>query len=188
MNTIELRSVLEQTKKELQKTSTEKEALQKAIWDMLNYANMFILLLDSNMDILLINHSFAKKLGFDNSQEVIGKCWLDFIKPENHDNIYVVHHSLINDSEEESEKYREVVGDIIKPNGQVCTIKWFNFPINHQYNLIFSIGIPKEMPSEITEESVRSYYNDILQKDKTMILSLKDRVVKDIETLDVCET
>ncbi len=155
---------------------------------MLNYANIFILLLDQKMNVLLINYSFATKLGFDDPKEITGRCWLDFIKPEDQDHIYAIHHSLSHDSEKESKKYREVVNDIIKPDGQVCTIKWFNFPINHQYQLTFSFGIPKDMPPEITEESIRTYYSEILEKDKTMILSLRDKVVKDLKTLDACET
>jgi len=188
MSKEELESELRQTKDKLEKASKEKEALKKAIWDMLNYANMFILLLDPKMNILLINQSFASKLGFKDSNELIGRCWLDFIQPQDQDKIYAVHHSLSQDSEKESSKYREVVNDIIKPDGKICTIKWFNFPINHQYHLTFSFGIPAEMPAEITEESIRTYYRDILQKDKTMISSLKDKAIKDLQTLEACET
>lgn len=183
----ELESRLKQTKKELHKTSAEKEALKKAIWDMLNYAQMFILLLDSKMNILLINYSFAVKLGFKNEKEPIGRCWLDFIKPKEHDQISAIHHSLVHDSEKENHKYREVVSDIVKLNGKVCTIKWFNFAVNHEYNLTFSFGIPKEFPTEITEHSIRSYYQDVLQKDKTMILSLRDTVLGGIKASDKCD-
>jgi hypothetical protein len=126
MSNEELKSALRQTKEKLQRASMEKEALEKAVWDMINYANMFVLLLDPKMN------------GFNDPKEVIGRCWLDFIKPNEQDQIYAIHHSLAHDSEEESEKYREVVNDIVKLDGKVCTIKWFNFPINHQYHLTFS--------------------------------------------------
>lgn len=183
----ELESELKQTKEELYKTSMEKEALKKAIWDMLNYAQMFILLLDSKMNILLINNSFSVKLGFKDERELIGRCWLDFIKPKEHDQISAIHQSVAHGSEADQEKYREVVNDIIKPNGQVCTIKWFNFAVNHEYNLTFSFGIPKEFPTEITESSIRSYYQDVLQKDKTMILSLRDTVLGGMKASDKCD-
>jgi PAS domain S-box-containing protein len=182
-----LESELKETKDKLKQTSMKKEALEKAIWDMINYANIFVLLLDSKMHVLLINQSFSKTLGFDDAKEVIDKCWLDFIKPEDKDLITAVHHSLAFDGEKESKKYREVVSDIIKLDGESLSIKWFNFPINHQYNLTFSFGIPTEVPAEITEESIRTYYREILLKDKTMILSLKDMAIKDLQTLDNCE-
>lgn len=187
MKNEKLKSELKQAKKELCKSSLEKEALKKAIWDMLNYAQMFILLLDPKLNILLINHSFAVKLGFKDEKEPIGRCWLDFIKPKEHGQISAIHHSLAYGDKKEFEKYREVVSDIIRLDGGVCTIKWFNLPINHEYNLIFSFGIPKEFPTEITESSIRSYYQDILQKDKTMILSLRDTVLG-IKEFDRCET
>lgn len=187
MSSEELKSELREANEKLERASHEKEALQKAIWDMLNYANMFILLLDSKMNILLINQSFASKLGFNDSNKLVGRCWLDFIQPEDQDRVYAIHHSLSQDSEEESSKYREVINDIIKPDGKICTVKWFNFPINHQYHLTFSFGIPAEIPVKITEDSLRNYYLDILQKDKTMILSLKDIAIKDLKTLEACE-
>lgn len=184
----ELESILETTKDELEKVSIQKKALERAIWDLLNHANIFVILLDSEMNVLLINHSFATKLGFNNTKEVVGKCWLDFIKPDEQERVTAIHHSLAFEDNEESHKYREVVNDIVKLNGKVCTIKWFNFSVNHNYNLTFSIGIPKEVPAEISEESIRSYYQDVLEKDKTMILSLRDTVIKDFKSSHVCET
>jgi len=183
-----LKTKLKETKEALCKMSKEKDALTKAIWDMLNYAKIFVLLLDSKMNIVLINYHFATKLGFKDEKEAIGKCWLDFIKPEDREQISTIHYVLAYESDEESEKYREVVSDIVKLNNKVCTIKWFNFKVNHQYHLTFSFGIPKEIPINLTEESLRSYYKDILEKDRTMITSLRDIVVKGFETPDFCET
>jgi len=182
-----LESELKEAKDKLKQTSMKKEALEKAIWDMINYANIFVLLLDSKMNVLLINQSFSKTLGFDDPKEVIDKCWLDFIKPEDKEFINIVHHSLAFDNEKVSKKYMEVVNDVVKTDGESLSIRWFNFPINHQYNLIFSFGLPTEIPAEITEESIRTYYQEILLKDKTMILSLKDMAIKDLQTLDNCE-
>ena len=187
MSNEELKTALRQTEEKLEKASTEKEALEKAIWDMMNYANVFILLLDPKMNVLLINNTFTKKLGFNDPKDVIGKCWLDFIKPKDRNHIHAVHHSLAYDGEESS-KYKEVVNDVINPDGQIVTVKWFNFPINHQYHLTFSFGIQEETLPEMTEDSIRTYYHEILQKDKTMILSLKDRAIKDLKTLEACET
>jgi PAS domain S-box-containing protein len=182
----ELETKLKKAESDLEQLSMKKTALEKAIWDLLNHANIFVLLLDHRMNILLINHSFSVKLGFNNPKELIGKCWLDFIKPEEHDRIAAIHHELAFKDDEEEHKYREVVNDIIKPNGKVCTIKWFNFSVNHEYNLTFSIGIPKEVPTQVTEDSIRNYYQHVLEKDKTMITSLRDTVIKGLRADKVC--
>jgi len=181
-----LQSQLKEAEEKLSKTFKEKEALRKAIWDMLNYANIFVVLLDSEMNIVLINYSLATKLGFKDETEAIGRCWLDFIKPEEHDQLTTIHHSLA--YEGDHEKYREVINDIVKLSGDTCTIKWFNFTVNSDYHLTFSLGIPKEFPIQVTEESVRSYYKDVLAKDRTTIDSLRDMIVKGTKTPDFCKT
>ncbi|MFW9872282.1 MAG: PAS domain S-box protein [Candidatus Thorarchaeota archaeon] len=184
----ELECKLRKTEHELEKVSMEKEALERAIWDMLNHSKVYVLLLDSKMNVLLMNNNFAVKLGFKSEKEVIGKCWLDFIKPEEKDQISNIHQSLAFTDKDESHKYREVVNDVIRLDGKVCTIKWFNFSVNHEYNLTFSIGIPKDPPSKITEESIRTYYQDMLEKDKTMISSLRDTVLREAKTnVNLCE-
>jgi PAS domain-containing protein len=180
-----LQSQLDETKEKLNQAFREKEALRKAIWDLLNYANIFVLLLDDKLNIVLINYRLATKLGFNNEKEAIGRCWLDFIKPKEKEHIYVMYHSLY---EENHEKYRETVSEIVKLDGTTCLIKWFNFIVSEDYRLIFRFGIPKKFPVEVTEESLRSYYKDILLKDKTMIDSLKDMVIKKIKTPDFCDT
>lgn len=180
-----LQTELKETKQKLVRSFREKEALTKAIWDMLNYANIFVVLLDDKLNIVLINYSLAIKLGFKNEEEVVGRCWLDFIKPTEKEQIFAIHQSLY---EENHEKYRETVSEIVKVDGSTCTIKWFNFVVNDNYRLTFRFGILKEFPTEVTEESLRSYYQDILLKDKTMIRSLRDMVVKKIETPDFCST
>lgn len=180
-----LQSELKETKQKLVRSFREKEALTKAIWDMLNYANIFVLLLDDKMNIVLINYNLATKIGFKDEEEAVGRCWLDFIKPSEKEQIFAMHHSLY---EENHEKYRETVSEIVKLDGSTCRIKWFNFMVNGNYRLTFRFGIPKEFPTEVTEESLRSYYKDVLLKDKTMINSLRDMVVKKIETPDFCES
>lgn len=184
-----LESKLRKTEDQLKKVSMEKEALERAIWDMLNHSKVYVLLLDAHMNVLLINNNFATKLGFESEKDVIGKCWLDFIKPEEQDQIINIHESLAFTDKEEAHKYREVVNDVVRLDGHVCTIKWFNFSVNHEYNLTFSIGIPKDPPSKISEESIRKYYQDVLEKDKTMISSLRDTVLRESKkSAEMCQT
>jgi hypothetical protein len=47
---------------------------------MLNFTNMYCLVLDKEMVIKFANLSLALDLGFESYEEMIGHCWLDFIK------------------------------------------------------------------------------------------------------------
>jgi len=166
--------------KELDKTKKDLEASRKAIWDMLNYANMYVVILDRNMVIKLINYSLATELGFKSEDEPIGLCWLDFIPPKDHDRVSTIHKKLSID--QDMEHYGEVSNKVKRKDGSTMLVKWFNVPINSEYNVTLSFGLSQDKVVEITEDSVRSYYADILQKDKTMIQSLKDSLFGERET------
>lgn len=170
----DIKEQLKETKKELCKSLKERQRLQKAIWDMLNYANMYVVLLDSELNIRLINFSLATKLGFKDEKEPVGVCWLEFIKPEERLKIKTVHKNI---TEEKDSKFMEYKNDIITKAGENLSVKWFNVPINSDYHMTFSFGLPKSTPLEITEDSIRSYYRDIIEKDKTMIKTLKQTVL-----------
>jgi hypothetical protein len=162
-------------KVDVDKQKAETSVFQKAIWDMLNYANMYVLLLDNEMRIKLINYSLAKKMGFNNEDEPLNKCWIDFLEPKDREWIKAIHHS-ITFSTKEARKYREVYNHIVGLDGSKFEVKWFNAMINHNYEFSFSMGIPveEEHSAEMTEESIRSFYRDVIEKDKVMIRALKD--------------
>jgi len=173
-----LQMTLKKQNEAIAKLKQESSTLKKAIWDMLNYANMYVLLLDDRMIIRLINWSLATALGFENEKQVVGKCWIDYIPDEAKYLIKAAHHSLA--FEPKKGKYREFVNDIMLANDQIVTVKWFNVPINSQYHMTFSMGL-KVAPIEATvvsEDSIRTYYRDIIEKDRTMIQSLRDVVIK----------
>jgi hypothetical protein len=167
---------LKETKKELCKSLKERKLLQKAIWDMLNYANMYVVLLGEDLTIKLINWSLATKLGFKDEREPLGECWLEFIKPEEHLRIKAIHSDV---TKNKDSKFVEHENDIVTKDNIIISVKWFNIHINTDYNMTFSFGIPKTIPAEITEESIRNYYRDIIEKDKTMIKSLKETVLSE---------
>jgi PAS domain S-box-containing protein len=173
----DLKKELEHTKKELEKT-------KNAIWDMMNYSSMFVLILDDKMHIQFINWSLATALGFKNEEEPIGRCWLDFIPTDQRDLISGIHHSI--KMNEKDEKYKEMVNEVKCQNGEVLTIKWFNTKINREHEWTFSFGLQMEASTNVTEESLRSYYQDIVKKDRTVILSMRDKILADSK-LDVCE-
>ena len=79
-----LKKELEETKKELDKT-------KNAILDMMNYSDMFVLVLDEKMNIKFINWSLSTNLGFKDEFEPVGRCWLDFIKKDEVENISYIH-------------------------------------------------------------------------------------------------
>lgn len=161
--------------------------VKTALFDMLNYANMYTIILDEKMNIRYINWSLAKALGFNNEFEPIGRCWNDFLPKTMVDNIALIHKTIIDGSD--PDKYREVMSDIITLTGRQITVKWFNTKINHEYNWTFSFGLPSNEPLEKTEEAIRAYYRDILEKDRTMIQSMRELLTSSLKSEDmgVCQ-
>jgi len=172
-NPNQLKKELKKTKDLLHETQHETRALKKALWDILNYANLFLVLLDHNMNVQLVNWSLATKLGFEDEKAMIGKCWLDFIKPEEKTMIKTIYNKIADD-EKNAEEYREITSEIVLPNEDNLVVKWFNIRINEDFNTTLSIGVQRCIPIEETEDSIRSYYRDIIDKDKTMIKSIRE--------------
>ena len=156
---------------------SEADKLRKAIWDMMNFANMYVLVLDDKMNIKFANYSLYFALGFDDHKEILGRCWLDFIKRDDVNSVTAIHHAISSDTED-AHRFTEYTNDIItQKQGKVISVKWFNAHINHEYDWSFSIGIQTEKPIVISAESVRSYYNEIIANDRTMILSLRNSIL-----------
>lgn len=156
----------------------EADRLRKAIWDMMNFANMYVLVLDEDMNIKFANYSLYRDLGFTKHNNIIGKCWLDFIRKEDSNTISSIHNAISKDSDI-SKRFNEYTNDVITSTNGVISVKWFNAHINHTYNWSFSIGIQTEKPVMVTAESVRTYYKQILENDRTMILSLRNSILED---------
>ena len=172
-------------KQELQRMKENLAATQTAILDVLNYSNMFVLVLDEKMNIKFINWSLATALGFENEFEPLDRCWLDFIPKEIQETIKTVHASISRGGN--PIKFREFTNEVLKVNGEKISIKWFNTAINHDYNWSFSIGLLNEAHIHVTEESIRSYYQNVIQNDRTMILSLRDTILEGVAKVDSCE-
>jgi len=162
--------------------STQMEKIQLSILEMLNYANMYVLILDEKMRIKFINYSLAIELGFKNELEPLGRCWLDFILDKDREMIKNIH-SVISTTDER-EKYKELVSDICKLDNSIITVKWFNIRINHKYNWTFSFGINRNKTVEITEDSLRAYWEDKVLRDTTMIQSMRDLLTREKKEYD----
>jgi len=150
--------------------------LKNIIFNMLNFTSIYVLILDNRMNIKFINNSLAVDLGFRTYKELLGRCWMDFIDSKEKNVILTAHNSIINKKDNWEDKYKELKTNIVGKNGEVNSVYWFNSHINSDYNLTLSFGIKKNINPGITIESVRNYYKDILDKDRLMILSMKDTI------------
>lgn len=164
----------------------EADRLRKAIWDMMNFANMYVLVLDEKMNIKFANYSLYKALGFTKHNSILGKCWLDFIRREDNNTITSIHSAISMDTDD-AKRFTEYTNDIVTLNGDFISVKWFNAHINHTYNWAFSIGIQTEKQVMITAESVRNYYKQVIENDRTMILSLRNSIINTSKIIDSCD-
>ena len=158
-----------------------------AVWDMMNYTKMFVVILDENLKVKIANWYLATELGFENEDDLLDKCWLQFVDEQKHDLIKRVHSIAIS---EEFYKVREVVNEIITLDGKIINVKWFNTKINDKYHWSFSIGIPmvNDTLHAETEETIRSYYKDIIARDRTMIEALRDTILDEKQnSKTICE-
>jgi len=114
---------------------------------MLNYANMFVIVLDENMNIKFMNWSLSKALGLENEEIALGKCWLDFVSEKDKTIITGVH-SLITKREDDTVK--EFMNDIVDVEGNCLRVKWFNIHINNDYDWTFSIGLLMQPVPKVT--------------------------------------
>lgn len=175
---IERRSTLEDEVKEL----------RNIIFNMLNFTNMYSLVLDQNLIVRFANASLSIDLGFKGYTELIGRCWLDFVADEEKDVIAVIHRSVA-DGIDGWEKYREFKNNIVAANNDLIEVHWFNSHINTDYNWTFSFGIRKRplIIDDINMESIRSYYRDIINKDREMIIAMRDVIHLRDKIVDTCK-
>jgi len=149
----------------------------ETIWNILNYLNLFVLILDSDMKIKLANYYLATFLGYESEDDIVGEAWLRFIREDQKEAINNVHENI----KEDTGLFREFTNELITLSGEEIFVKWFNSSINHELDYTFSVGIPltKDVVTPKNSiDSIRSYYRDILDKDKSMIESLREIVTK----------
>ena len=148
----------------------EKERSVGTIWDMLNHALIYIILTDKDLNVKLANYSLAQELGFNSEKEIIGTNWLKYIEPVMHDILREVQANMLSGRTD----YREFTNSIVSKNKELIKVKWFNTSANNSSNLCVSIGVPyKDISANESVDSVRSYFRDIVDRDKTMIQAIK---------------
>ena len=85
-------------------------------------------------------------------------------------------------------EYQEFENDIVSQSGKCIKVRWFNTYINDNHRWSFSFGVTHEEIPIMTEHSIRSYYKDILMKDRTMLKAIKDTLEYPTDNDKTCET
>lgn len=178
------RSGLDRRKNDLE---YEVKELRNTIFTMLNFTNMYALVLDQQMLIRFANASLALDLGFKGYSELIGKCWLDFIDPHERKTVNVIHQAIANGTGD-WEKYREFKNTIVSID-KTIEVYWFNSHINTDYNWTFSFGVRARpiIQDELNMASIRNYYRDIINKDREMINAMRDVIGLRDKIVDTCK-
>lgn len=168
--------VLLNISKIIKKTFIELQKIQSGIWNLMDHSNMFMVMLDKDMNIKLVNHHLTKVLGYNNSSELIGLNWSQFLKSPD---IEIILH-VISEILKGSKNYKEFTNDILFPGNQAVTVRWFNTLINSDFNCVFSIGLPLTKVPSIDEDidNIRSYFKEILEQDKNVINAMKEVTMK----------
>ena len=160
--------------------SSEVEKLTSSIWDIFNHFSFGVLILNKDMNVLLANYFIAKLLGFENENELIQKNWLEFIPEVDKILVKKDHKEFI--LKTAKYEYKEYTNNIKKLNGDLVLMKWFNTRLNSGRVGTFSIGVPvKSAGSKDSVDSIRAYWNEIIEKDRTTLSAMKSLVLKNKE-------
>jgi len=149
------------------------------ILELLNYTSAYVVVLDIEMNIRFVNISLAKRLGYDDSTDLVGRCWLDFIPENIHNKIIAVHKNLLAKNPTECEEF---INDIQDKDGKIYRIKWINTALNHTHNLTFSFGIPLSINLEsVTEQDIRQQFHSVIEHDRRTIQAIKEFMIAESE-------
>ncbi|HOJ49374.1 MAG TPA: PAS domain S-box protein [Spirochaetota bacterium] len=112
---------------------------KELLFELIEKAPIIVLLLDKEGKIVYFNKFFQDISGY-NLNETIGKEWFTTFIPENiRDKIREVFNSRLNNMPE----YEVFQNEILSKNGELKTIKWYNFNVKTEGKLylILSLGI-----------------------------------------------
>lgn len=149
-------------------TTTESN-LRNSIWNIFNYLNFIVVILDTNMKIVLANHFLAQFLGYESEFDLIGKDWKPFLHTDECKLISHMHSKLLTESN--YEEYNEFINHLKNKDGEYIEIRWFNYPVINGITGTFSIGIVGNQLESV--ESMRAYWRDVIKNDKVTIKAMK---------------
>jgi len=150
--------------------TTIESKLRNSIWNIFNYLNFIVVLLDQDMKIVVGNFYLAQFLGYDSEVDIIGIDWLQFLPDDEKAIVSHVHEE--NMKEPSNDEYTEFINNLLNKDGMPVEVRWFNCPIVNGVTGTFSIGIVGNQIESI--DSMRAYWKDIIQKDKTAIKAMKN--------------
>ena len=117
----------------------------------------------------------SKILGFESEIEMVGKKWEEFIPESTKDLTALIHRETI----ENKNGTVESTGEIVTGNCKILVVKWFHSFINSELEWVFSMGVPFNIDGQETIENVRTFYKEILARDKTTIEAIKKRIYRE---------
>jgi len=154
---------------------TEKMKLQVSLKELFDYSNIYMVILDVNMNIKLCSYLLAKDLGYETENEMIGLSWKQFLIESDRRYIDNFHKEILKNSQTFKKSLREVVTTLLTKSKHKISVKWFNSRIDNSHTYTFSIGIPidKKITPQDGIDSIRAYWRDVLEKDATTLTALK---------------
>lgn len=149
--------------------------LSQSLWDIFNYSHFFVMALNKKMDVMLANYFLATTLGFETEKELIGKNWLKFVSEKDKHVIEYLYGEMTN-----KKITKEFINDIITKENKIIPVRWFNTNLDQGENGTFSIGVPiaGKVSKQDTEETIRSYWRDVIQENKTTVNALREMFQK----------
>lgn len=159
-----------------------KRQVELNLWNSLNYSNLLILVLDKIGNIKLCNYRLGKFLGFEKEEDLVGKSWFTFLNESDQSIFLYIQEKMTS----QQEGFEEVAYDIATPDGSVA-VKWFVSFINGDLNWTFCVGMPiySGVTVEDNLDTLRSYFRDIIVKDRTTINAMKEVTKKFSEQIQM---
>ncbi len=159
-----------------------KRKVELNLWNSLNYSNLLILVLDKIGKIKLCNYRLGKFLGFEKEEDLLGRSWFDFLNESDQSIFFYIQEKMTS----KQEGFEEVAYDISTPDGNIA-VKWFVSFINGDLNWTFCVGMPiySGVTVEDNLDALRSYFRDIIVKDRTTINAMKEVTKKFSEQIQM---
>lgn len=142
------------------------------MWNVLEYANYYVMILDKNLRIILCNQILSKVLGHNSSLEPVGE---EFTKYISKDDEYIFKSMQVHISQ--NDEMSEFLSEIVDLKGKKHVVKWFNSWINSDTHWTFCFGVPiKDDVFQMESISaMREKYKDIISIHRNLIHELKEK-------------
>jgi hypothetical protein len=148
---------------------------------IIDFSNLFLVITDETGIIKSVSNRLSKHVTskMDEYKDINGKCWYDFIDEKYKNTVIEAYNEVINDT--------SMCKGIEYPIGldkDAKNIKWILSFVNHDYNLVISIGMPIiEKKDEVEFEGIRLKYLDMINKDREKINQLQYIVTEKSKSL-----